>query len=217
MTHMAAAHGFSVPFQDYLAVDLETVVWYLHFIIFGYRECICCGYGTRRSTVEGVQQHMVGKGHCRFDISPDTEDFYEMPQSENPVTEQTQGDSSKLVRLPSGKLISNRNNLETQEPRAARRVLPNRDSDTSAPRLNPSSSTPGQEVARRGGGNGSGEIVRSSEAILAAQLSRLRIADNRAQIKVEERKRGRLERKNNTILMKHFKLDAGDARIGRQF
>lgn len=221
MIHMAEAHSFSIPFQDCLAVDFETVVEYLHFIIYSYRECICCG--TQRGTVEGVQQHMVAKGHCRFDVSPDTEEFYEMPQSENVLMEQTQDDSSTLVRLPSGKLISHRKNPDTQESRAARRetpdrATPGRDPDPSTLRSRPSS-TPGLEVAqrRRRGGNGSGEIVLSSEAILAAQLSRLRTIGDRVQHKEEERKRGRLERANNTTLSKHFKLDSGDSRIGRQF
>lgn len=216
MIHMAEAHSFSIPFQDCLAVDLETVVEYLHFVIYSYRECICCG--MQRGTVEGVQQHMVAKGHCRFDVSPDTEEFYEMPQSENIVMEQTQRDSSAPVRLPSGKLISHRKHVDTQEPRAARRETPDRDPGPSTIRSRPSSS-PGLEVAqrRRRGGNGSGEIVLSSEAILAAQLSRLRIMGDRVQHKEEERKRGRLERANNTTLSKHFKLDSGDSRIGRQF
>ncbi|KAI0846076.1 C2H2 type zinc-finger-domain-containing protein [Daldinia vernicosa] len=223
MTHMAVAHGFNIPFQEFLAVDPETVVEYLHFIIFGYRECICCG--TRRSTIEGVQQHMVAKGHCRFDISIETEEFYEMPQSENAVIEQAQHGGSTPVRLPSGKLISHRKNPDNQDPQAkprpARRETPDRqptrplDSFTSRPGT---SSTPSLEVAQRGGsGSGSGEIVRSSEAILAAQLSKLRIAGDRIQHKEEKRKRWRLERAQNIISLKRFKLDSADGRMGRQF
>ncbi|KAI1476850.1 hypothetical protein K445DRAFT_312514 [Daldinia sp. EC12] len=221
MLHMASAHGFSLPFQEFLAVDLEMVVEYLHFIIYGYRECICCG--KRRSTIEGVQQHMVAKGHCRFDISAETEEFYEMPQSENVVIEQVQHDSSMPGRLPSGKLISHRKNPDAQEPHAkprpARRETsekhPNRhlDSFTSHPGA---SSSPSLEVAQRGG-SGSGEIVRSNEAILAAQLSKLRIAGDRIQHKEEKRKRWRLERAQNIISLKRFRLDSADGRMGRQF
>ncbi|KAK2590899.1 hypothetical protein QQS21_011411 [Conoideocrella luteorostrata] len=214
MTHMAAAHSFSVPFQDCLAVDLETVIWYLHFVIHGYRECICCG--TRRNTVEGVLQHMVAKGHCRFDVSSDTEDFYEMPQSKNALVEQTQRDDSMPVRLPSGKLISHRKSSDTHEPRAPRRATPDRSTESFASRLK-APATPGLEIAQRREGSGSGEIVRSSEALLAAQLSKLKIASDRVQHKEEERKRGRLERANNSILFKHYRLDSGDSRIGRQF
>lgn len=215
MTHMATAHGFTVPFQDFLAVDLETVVAFLHFVIYAYRECICCG--MRRGTVQGVQQHMLAKGHCRFDVSQDTEEFYELPQSES-IVEQTQRDGSMEVRLPSGKLISHRKNQEPQEPRPARRATPDRPGlDAFASRSGPSSSAPGNEVIQRQTANRGGEIMRSNEAILAAQLSRLRIAGDRAQRKEEERKRGRLESATNSIMMKRFRLDAGDGRIGRQF
>ncbi|KAF3064417.1 hypothetical protein GL218_01325 [Daldinia childiae] len=221
MTHMAAAHSFNVPFQEFLAVDLDTIIEYLHFVIFGYRECICCG--TRRGTVEGVQQHMVAKSHCRFDISIETEEFYEMLRSENAVIDQAQRDDSTPVRLPSGKLISHRKNPETQDPQAkprpARRETPdrhpNRPLDSSAPRPG-TPSAPSLEVTQRGG-SGSGEIVRSSEAILAAQLSKLRIAGDRIQHKEEKRKRWRLERAQNIISLKRFKLDSADGRMGRQF
>ncbi|KAI8962784.1 C2H2 type zinc-finger-domain-containing protein [Daldinia sp. FL1419] len=223
MLHMATAHGFSVPFREFLAVDLETVVEYLHFVIFGYRECICCG--TRRSTVEGLQQHMIAKGHCKFDVSAETEEFYEMPQSENSVIDQAQPDSSMPVRLPSGKLISHRKNPDAQDPQAksrpARREMPdkptNRSLDSFAPRPDTTSS-PSLEVAQRGGsGSGSGEIVRSSEAILAAQLSKLRIASDRIQHKEEKRRRWRTERGQNFISLKRFKMDSDDGRMARRF
>ncbi|KHN98804.1 uncharacterized protein MAM_03266 [Metarhizium album ARSEF 1941] len=214
MAHMAAAHGFSVPFREFLAVDLETVVSFLRFIICGYRECIACG--ARRSSVEGARQHMVARGHCRFNVSPDTEELYEMPPSTNAVAEQTRRDASVPVRLPSGKLISHRKKLDTHERRAARRPIRNRERDPVTSRLEPASDSSLAVLQRRGGG-GSREIACSCEALLAAQLSRLRMTGARAQLKAEDRKRGRLERANNTVLFKHYRLDAGDGRIGRQF
>lgn len=219
LKHMATAHGFSIPFQEFLAVDLETVVWYVHFVIYGYKECISCS--LRKSTVEGVQHHMAAKGHCRFDVSEDTQEFYELPQTENVVLEQAQRDGGSMpVRLPSGRLISNRKQVE-QEPRAPRRPVAAEaaprglDSSTSQPNSS-SSSAPGNEVARRDG-NGSGQVVRSSEALLAAQLSKLVVAGTRLQQKQEQRKRGRLEAAQNILMMNRFRLDAGDGRIGRQF
>ncbi|KAF5023463.1 hypothetical protein F66182_4463 [Fusarium sp. NRRL 66182] len=213
MTHMATAHGFNIPFQNLLGVDLETVVSYLHFIIYAYRECICCG--TRRSTLEGIQQHMMAKGHCRFDISSEIEEFYQMPQSDNILAETTQ-DPSIPVRLPSGKLISHRNHLEAQEPRP-RRQAP----DQSHLESNPSSSSPplspSLEVAHRGGVHGRREMVRANEAILAAQLSRLKVVGDRAQQREEKRWRGRLERANNAFAQHRFVVDSGDARMGRKF
>ncbi|KAF4966891.1 hypothetical protein FSARC_5504 [Fusarium sarcochroum] len=207
--HMTTAHGFSVPFQDLLAVDLETVVSYFHFIIFTYRECICCG--TRRGSLEGVQQHMIAKGHCRFDISPETEEFYRMPEYDNVLTEKKQ-DASEPVRLPSGKIISHRKHHET-ELRAPRRPSPdhkNLDQDSNPP-------DPGMEVAHRRTVNGSREIVQANEDILAAQLSRLKVTSDRAQQREEKRVRGRLERANNFFALKRFRLDAADGRMGRQF
>ncbi|KAJ3580543.1 hypothetical protein NPX13_g7 [Xylaria arbuscula] len=130
--HMQKSHGLFVPQQEHLVVDLETLFKYLHLVIFGYRECIHCG--TERATVQAVQQHMTGKGHCRFDITaPDSEfaEFYDFSEPEDADSdysesdvEDTEGDKGhdreavgksdrKLVladedsiRLPSGKIIS---------------------------------------------------------------------------------------------------------------
>lgn len=230
LEHMAISHGFTIPFQEFLAVDLETVVWYLHFVIHGYRECISCG--TRRSTPEAAQQHMIAKGHCRFDITGDMEDFYEMPQQDSSILDRAQNDTSGSVRLPSGKIISNRKYQEPHEPRQRQtkanpllETITDGPSESKSPK---SSSKPRSEgpsdpntctdvASRQGQENRGGQMVRSSEALLAAQLSRLVLAGDRAQIRLEARKRGKMERKNNKILQKHFKVDAGDSRAGRQF
>jgi pre-60S factor REI1 len=204
--HMAAAHGFNIPFKDFLAVDLETLVSYLHFVINTYRECICCG--TRRGTIEGIQHHMLAKGHCRFDISPETEEFYEIPQYEDALGERKQGISDP-VRLPSGRVISHRKH---EEPRVPRRDVPDQKHlDSSTP------SEPGMEIAHRRTVNGSREVVQANEAILAAQLSRLKVSSDRAAQREEKRWRGRLERANNFFALKRFRLDAADSRMGRQF
>lgn len=127
MVHMRKSHGLLIPHQQHLAVDLETLFRYLHLIIFGYRECIKCG--TERSTVQAVQQHMTGKGHCNFDTSEeDSEfaDFYDFSESENATDSEAEGDGEEgsqeettasssqkpqsagqdSIRLPSGKIIS---------------------------------------------------------------------------------------------------------------
>ncbi|KAG5742748.1 hypothetical protein H9Q69_014302 [Fusarium xylarioides] len=206
MKHMSKAHGFNIPFQEFLAVDLETLVSYLHFVINTYRECICCG--TRRSTVEGIQHHMLAKGHCRFDISPETEEFYKIPQYEDALGDRKQ-DTSDSVRLPSGRIISHRKH---EEPRAPCRDVPDQKRlDSSAP------VEPGVEIAHRRTVNGSREVVQANEAILAAQLSRLKVTSDRAAQKEEKRWRGRLERANNFFALKRFRLDAADSRMGRQF
>ncbi|KAL2795173.1 C2H2 type zinc-finger-domain-containing protein [Aspergillus keveii] len=249
-THMSAIHNFTIPFPELLAVDLETVLSYLHALIFDYRECITCS--TQRSTVDAVQQHMASKGHCRLDITAETEEFYNIPQLElqsesnsqldDEVIKQIHRDSSMPIHLSSGRIVGHRRNLDLNERRAARRGgLPDREPDLFAINSDPEAPRPGSTISRsrpgssyaftpststdleiasrrranraRGGG---GEIVHRSEALLAAQLSRLQVAGNRAEQKVEKR-RGRLDRTSNPLLFKHFRIDAGDSRFGRAF
>ncbi|KAB5580275.1 C2H2 type zinc-finger-domain-containing protein [Coniochaeta sp. 2T2.1] len=147
VSHMQKLHGLFIPHPERLAVDLETLFKYLHFVIFGYRECIHCG--TQRSTVQAVQQHMTGKGHCKFDISEEDSEFAEFydfsdpeDNSESDVEEDgeereekaasssrrpkpvvTDGDS---LRLPSGRIISRKSSpqLESSTTKLRRRTQP---------------------------------------------------------------------------------------------
>lgn len=83
ISHMHKKHGLFIPvdIEDgflKLAVDLETLVRYLHLVVFGYNECLYCH--SQKQTTQAVQQHMMGKGHCRVDLDgEDSEfrDFYE--------------------------------------------------------------------------------------------------------------------------------------------
>ncbi|GJD03103.1 TRI15 protein [Colletotrichum higginsianum] len=125
--HMQKSHGLFIPHQQHLVVDLETLFKYLHLVIFGYRECIHCG--TERTTVQAVQQHMTGKGHCRFDVSErDSEfsEFYDFSEPEDEAGSDAESDGDDTgpeetapspgrkpvmadedsIRLPSGKIIS---------------------------------------------------------------------------------------------------------------
>ncbi|KAI3327312.1 C2H2 type zinc-finger-domain-containing protein [Xylariaceae sp. AK1471] len=125
--HMQKSHGLFVPHQQHLVVDLETLFKYLHLVIFGYRECIQCG--TERATVQAVQHHMTGKGHCKFDIlEQDSEfaEFYDFSEAEDDAESDMEGDGDERnqqetatsssrkplladedsIRLPSGRIIS---------------------------------------------------------------------------------------------------------------
>ncbi|KAI1118380.1 C2H2 type zinc-finger-domain-containing protein [Nemania sp. NC0429] len=88
--HMQKSHGLFVPHQRNLIVDLETLFNYLHLVIFGYRECIQCG--TRRTTVQAVQQHMAGKGHCRFDMAEQGSEFSEFYDFSEPEDDDAESD-----------------------------------------------------------------------------------------------------------------------------
>ncbi|CAG7554622.1 unnamed protein product [Fusarium equiseti] len=127
MVHMQKSHGLFIPQQQHLAVDLETFFRYLHLVIFEYRECLYCE--TTRSTVQAVQQHMMGKGHCKFDLSEESEfaDFYDFYQSQDDVAEDSASDSGNdkdnrrplkvdqdSMRLPSGRLISKKTSAQAE-------------------------------------------------------------------------------------------------------
>lgn len=132
---MQKSHGLFIPHQQHLAVDLETLIQYLHLVIFEYKECIQCG--TERSTVQAVQQHMIGKGHCRFDISEgDSEfaEFYDFEDStESDIDEETNQETATSsnqkppmladedsIHLPSGKTISKKLSAQTEQPSITR-------------------------------------------------------------------------------------------------
>ncbi|KAK3359621.1 C2H2 type zinc-finger-domain-containing protein [Lasiosphaeria hispida] len=126
MLHMQKAHGLFIRDLDHLAVDLETLVRYLHLVIFGYRECLYCQ--SQRRTVEAVQQHMSGKSHCKLNLQdPESEyrDFFDFTQNPSPNPDDDENTdrlepiipgSSNLVshvdsdsaRLPSGRIVSHR-------------------------------------------------------------------------------------------------------------
>ncbi|KAK7739714.1 hypothetical protein SLS53_005684 [Cytospora paraplurivora] len=149
VSHMHKKHGLFIPIdiEDgslILAVDLETLVRYLHLVVFEYNECLCCH--TQKQTTEAVQQHMMGKGHCRIDLvgeESEFRDFYEevddgsavsdddmdqgeafarsdndetgtTPKSQARTREPSFMNKSKTLRLSSGKVLAHRS---TPSPR----------------------------------------------------------------------------------------------------
>jgi pre-60S factor REI1 len=82
VTHMAKSHGLHIEPAN-LLVDVGSLLAYFHVVISGCYECLYCG--TQRSTRQAVQQHMMGKGHCKYDLAnADSElrDFYDLPTSD---------------------------------------------------------------------------------------------------------------------------------------
>ncbi|KIW15036.1 hypothetical protein PV08_07823 [Exophiala spinifera] len=80
--HMSRTHGLFVDSTN-LLVELSTLLAYFHLIISGYYECLYCG--TQRNTLQAVQQHMMAKGHCKYDImnkEAEYRDFYDFPSSD---------------------------------------------------------------------------------------------------------------------------------------
>ncbi|ROV87236.1 hypothetical protein VMCG_10764 [Cytospora schulzeri] len=130
ISHMQRCHSLFIPCPDRLIVDSETLIQYLHLVIFEYGECLYCG--SIRNTPQAAQQHMTGKGHCRIDITKeDSEfrDFYRLvPNSDSEDDKMTTGNSTvdsfvagdgKTRRLASGKVVSHRS---ARKPRACQPV-----------------------------------------------------------------------------------------------
>jgi pre-60S factor REI1 len=128
LLHMRKSHSFFVPQKDRLVVSEQSLLKYLHLIIYGYLECLYCG--TQRNTLQAVQQHMAQKGHCKMDISSEGSEFAEFyhltsGEQSNDEEDEAEGGSTKRpvydlgqiddmsLRLPSGKVLSHRSAAPT--------------------------------------------------------------------------------------------------------
>lgn len=140
LAHMQKFHGLFIPtsIDDgalSLAVDMETLIGYMHLVIFGYHECLFCG--TQRADGWAARQHMMGRGHCRMDLSSsesEWRDFYEVDDnllSENEgevVSGDDAGESDSAdgqilpvdggdsLRLSSGKVVAHRTAPAPKDP-----------------------------------------------------------------------------------------------------
>ena len=81
LAHMSKLHGLRVDTTN-LLVDVGSLLAYLHLVISECHECLYCG--TRRNTRQAIQQHMMAKGHCKYDMTDkdaELRDFYELSSS----------------------------------------------------------------------------------------------------------------------------------------
>lgn len=82
LAHMSTTHGLHVA-TEHLMVDVGSLLAYFHLIVSEYNECLFCG--TQRNTLQAIRQHMIAKGHCKYDLTAkDAEfrDFYDFSSSE---------------------------------------------------------------------------------------------------------------------------------------
>jgi pre-60S factor REI1 len=211
LIHMETAHGLRIPFRDHLIVDLETVIWYLYFLIATYRECIYCG--TRRRTIEGIQQHMRDKGHCRVELTDEMQEFYDLEGLKAHGRENAVSVDNECLRLSSGKILSHRD-APTTKPR---RSSPQEENEEKRAPL-PSHAASDALTARD-----------RKDAALASQLARLSVKDQQSLIHLtsseqrsfllqrkkemdavrrsERKMRLKTERLSNKTMMTHFKND----------
>ncbi|EXL41957.1 hypothetical protein FOCG_15318 [Fusarium oxysporum f. sp. radicis-lycopersici 26381] len=211
LIHMETAHGLRIPFRDHLIVDLETVIWYLYFLVATYRECIYCG--TRRRTVEGIQQHMRDKGHCRIELTDEMQEFYDLEGLKAHGRENAVSVDNESLRLSSGKILSHRD-APTTKPR---RTSPQEETQENRAPL-PSHAASDALTARD-----------KKDAALASQLARLSVKDQQSLMhltsseqrsfllqrkkemdavrRAERKMRLKTDRLSNKTMMTHFKND----------
>ncbi|KAF2725606.1 hypothetical protein K431DRAFT_309225 [Polychaeton citri CBS 116435] len=82
LVHMSKAHGLYLDHTN-LPVDALSLLAYLNIVISGCYECLYCR--TQRNTRQAVQQHMMAKGHCKYDIADknaELKDFYQISSSD---------------------------------------------------------------------------------------------------------------------------------------
>ncbi|KAK1833519.1 cytoplasmic 60S subunit biogenesis factor REI1-like protein 2 [Podospora conica] len=172
LTHMHQSHGLFIPSPEHLIVDLETLLRYLHLVIFQYRECLSCH--SQRRTPEAAQQHMLGKAHCKFDIDrPGSEyrDFYDFSAAAEAQASSRPGPAGQQesAHLPSGRVVASRTAPQVR--------VPVKTHEASEPATQPSTSTP---LESTGAAPSSLELttrVAKREDLLASQLSRLGVSD----------------------------------------
>lgn len=94
LTHMSKSHGLHID-PSKLLVDIPSFLGYLHLIIFECYECLYCG--VQRNTLQAVQQHMIAKGHCKYDLEDrksELRDFYDLTLD---VHEASQDPSARIT------------------------------------------------------------------------------------------------------------------------
>lgn len=196
ISHMSKDHSFIIPYQEALAVDLESVVACIQYIIYRYRECILCS--THRATPQAIQQHMKARGHCRLDINSETAKFYKpSPDQIQNLSELVRLDDGSL-RLPSGKLLSNRTQKTETASRPAHQAngsdssaLASRNADVARSVLEEDPPAPSMQLSQlTRGDQRSLSHLRSHEvrALLSAgmkEVDRSRRQETRSKLKLE--------------------------------
>lgn len=75
LQHMLKAHGFFVPFTEYL-VDMNGLLKYLGAKVGAGRVCLWCN-APSFGDVRAIQQHMIDKDHCKINFDDEEEEFVE--------------------------------------------------------------------------------------------------------------------------------------------
>lgn len=188
LEHMSKAHGLQID-AAHLLVNIETLLAYLHFVIAEYYECLYCG--TQRNTRQAVQQHMMGKGHCRFDLmdeDAEIRDFYDSSSSDSDTAGQVHQRLSAMRISDRPQLPAKARLRKPRPPKHSHRQasdMPGSNTDQALPTptspynvdVEPSSET--TERSSRSSGTLSARALKQ-EVTHDKQLSRLRVDDLRS-------------------------------------
>ncbi|EME78462.1 uncharacterized protein MYCFIDRAFT_120848, partial [Pseudocercospora fijiensis CIRAD86] len=137
LDHMSACHAFTIPHLQHLETDLGTFLAYLALVICHFHACLYCG--QEKHSAEAVRRHMLTKGHCMLNLSPDSDflDFWNSGDDENLGTSQRLSDQE--LRLQSGAMVFSKH-AKQNRIRPGRRSLLENSSRRRADRQVPSSS-----------------------------------------------------------------------------
>lgn len=120
LKHMSQAHSFFIPDAEYL-IDMESLLSYLFTIISEFNECLFCA--SLKSSKFAVQAHMKSKGHCKFDLEDEENQFRQFYDLSGDADEEYITQPKTLVphedelRLPSGKILGNRTARPQRPPK----------------------------------------------------------------------------------------------------
>jgi pre-60S factor REI1 len=235
--HMSKSHGMTIPSPHQLTVDPTTLLSYLHLVISVYNECLTCG--TQRRSTQAIQQHMLGKEHCAFDISDLESEYREFWNfGEDGADVRVDGEN---ITLPSGRVVMSRSVRTTQQRQrpsasgvnsltrsnaSSLEASISNPSDSSNPSTNTSSTSHKQALTKQDvrAHNLDKQLgtLRSSDRLALAHLpaseQRAILATQHSQLQKARRQerdmQARLQRKNNQTLMKHFVPDVPGPKLG---
>jgi pre-60S factor REI1 len=231
LDHMSKSHGMRIPSPHQLTVDPTTLLSYLNLVISVYNECLTCG--TQRRNTQAIKQHMLGKGHCAFDISDvesEYREFWNFGEDEAGV--QVDGEN---ITLPSGRVVMSRSVRTTQQRQRpsgsgtislSRSNTPSVEASNDSPTESSNHSSHKQALTKQDlrALNLDKQLgtLRTSDRLALAHLpaseQRAMLATRHSQLQKARRQerdmQARLQRKNNQTLMKHFVPDVPGPKLG---
>jgi pre-60S factor REI1 len=136
LEHMSKIHGLRLVTTN-LLVDIESLLTYFDLVISSYHECLYCG--TQRNTLQAVQQHMIAKGHCKYDpTAKDSEfrEFYDLSSLEAGEISQRNLIATRLSKVEQAAMHS-----KSKESRSSKRSITHSLDNTISPSEQPFTSS----------------------------------------------------------------------------